>query len=141
MAQNESTKHFAAFRPNQLYHIYNRGIDGTPVFSSDRNKDFFLQRISIYLLPYVDLWAWVLMRNHFHFLIRIKQIEEDFRKAVAMEGTIQALRFEKNGKLQDFLVDQFKRIHIRSNAYAMNCIHYIHHNPVHHGFVAHPADW
>jgi putative transposase len=35
----------------------------------------------------------------------------------------------------------FKRIEITSDNYFTNIIHYIHHNPVHHGFVKNLADW
>jgi putative transposase len=35
----------------------------------------------------------------------------------------------------------FKRQEITSDQYFTNIIHYIHHNPVHHGFVKHIKDW
>ncbi|MBX2897816.1 MAG: hypothetical protein KF763_20405 [Cyclobacteriaceae bacterium] len=35
----------------------------------------------------------------------------------------------------------FKRIEITSDRYFTNIIYYIHHNPVHHGFVKNLADW
>jgi len=35
----------------------------------------------------------------------------------------------------------FKRIEITSDSYFTNIVHYIHHNPVHHGFVKNLADW
>ena len=35
----------------------------------------------------------------------------------------------------------FKRLHISSDEYFRNMIHYIHFNPVHHGFVNDLRDW
>lgn len=167
MAKNESTKHFARFEANRIYHIYNRGNNGRSIFSSDRNRDFFLQRMRKYIHPYIDLLAWVLMGNHFHLLIRVKEIDEAFFESAKQEGTIKATTFLEDLNIHDFLIDQFKRwfnsyvkaynkeqghtgslfekrfrrILVRNNFYTKTCIHYINNNPVHHGFVDHPRDW
>ena len=36
---------------------------------------------------------------------------------------------------------KFKRIHVDSDDYITTLIHYIHHNPIHHGFVKHYSKW
>lgn len=38
-------------------------------------------------------------------------------------------------------IDDAKRKLIDREDYYTKLIHYIHYNPVHHGFVSHPADW
>jgi len=35
----------------------------------------------------------------------------------------------------------FKRIHVDSDDYITSIIHYIHHNPIHHGLVKNYQDW
>ena len=62
--------------PEGYYHIYNRGINSGKIFSSDENYLFFLSKFATYLNPVCDVFAYCLMPNHFHFLIRVKKEEE-----------------------------------------------------------------
>lgn len=57
----------------QFYHIYNRGIDGYNLFRNEANYLRFLALYDKYVSPVADTYAWVLMPNHFHFLLRIKE--------------------------------------------------------------------
>ena len=53
-----------------VYHIYNRGINGEIIFNTDENKHYFLKLYSKYLENKADTFAFCLMDNHFHFIIR-----------------------------------------------------------------------
>ena len=54
------------------YHIYNRGVNGDNIFVEERNYDLFLRLFERHLVPVVDLFAYCLLRNHFHLSVRIK---------------------------------------------------------------------
>ena len=56
-----------------FYHIYNRGIDGCNLFREESCYQHFLALYDKYITPVADTYAWVLMPNHFHFLIRVKE--------------------------------------------------------------------
>lgn len=56
-----------------FYHIYNRGIDSCDLFRDNDNYEYFLGLYDKFISPVADTYAWVLMRNHFHFLVRIKE--------------------------------------------------------------------
>ncbi|MBN2281492.1 MAG: transposase [Candidatus Marinimicrobia bacterium] len=58
--------------PEQYYHIYNRGNNHSTIFYTDSNYHYFLDKFSEYLLDYIDIIAYTLISNHFHFLIKIK---------------------------------------------------------------------
>ena len=60
----------------KFYHIYNRGINGCNLFYEPENYEYFLFLYDKYISPVVETYAWVLMRNHFHVLVRIKK-EDD----------------------------------------------------------------
>lgn len=60
----------------KFYHIYNRGINGCNFFNENENYDYFLHLYDKYVSKVAKTFAWVLMRNHFHFLVRIKSVEE-----------------------------------------------------------------
>lgn len=64
--------YFTQFEEGGLYHIYNRSVDGQPLFRSDRNYVFFLEKLKMYLKPVADIYAWCLLGNHFHLMVRIK---------------------------------------------------------------------
>jgi len=57
----------------QFYHIYNCGINGVNLFRERENYEHFLGLMDKYILPVAEIFAWVLMPNHFHFLVRIKE--------------------------------------------------------------------
>jgi hypothetical protein len=61
---------------NTYYHIYNRGVNGEDIFVEERNYDLFLKLFERHLIPVADLFAYCLLRNHFHLSVRIKSEEE-----------------------------------------------------------------
>ena len=58
--------------PGTLYHLYNRGNNKQVIFFQERNYDFFKQKALRELGSQVDILAYCLMPNHFHFLISTK---------------------------------------------------------------------
>ena len=60
------------YQANQLYHIYNQGNNKEPIFFTDDNYYYFLEKMKKHLLPYVDLLCYCLMPNHFHWLVITK---------------------------------------------------------------------
>jgi putative transposase len=57
-------------KPERFYHIYNRACGFEKLFLSDSNFRFFLERFADDLKGYVSLYAYCLMPNHFHFLVK-----------------------------------------------------------------------
>jgi putative transposase len=57
---------------NTYYHIYNRGINGENIFVEERNYDLFLRLYEKHLSPVTDLFAYCLLRNHFHVSVRVR---------------------------------------------------------------------
>ena len=61
---------------NTYYHIYNRGVNGENIFIEERNYELFIRLFEKHLLLVADLFAYCLLRNHFHISVRIKSEEE-----------------------------------------------------------------
>jgi putative transposase len=57
---------------DRYYHIFNRGNNGQQVFFTEENYRYFLRLFHQFIYPYVDLLAYSIMPNHFHFMIRTK---------------------------------------------------------------------
>ena len=139
-----------------FYHIYNRGINGCKLFYENENYEYFMHLYAKYISLVADTFAWVLMRNHFHFLIRIKTAEQlnlqGFQNLEGLKGTNRNFanqqfanlfnaytkainkRYHRTGSLFEH---PFKRIQIASQDQVLYLIYYIHHNPIHHGFCDH----
>lgn len=87
--------------PGNFYHIYNRGINSCNLFRKPDNYEHFLELYDKYISPVADTYAWVLMPNHFHLLVRVR--ENVVYKYSNADRSVDAVRFEeKNGKPHRF---------------------------------------
>ncbi|WP_396188901.1 transposase [Flavobacterium sp.] len=134
------------------YHIYNKGNNSENIFFDNDNYLHFLRLYSKYINPIADTFAWCLLKNHFHIILRIKEyneiIEDNFQystveKPKAIEASKQFSHFfnaytqyinKKHNRTGRLFQSRFKRKHIDSESYLKNLIFYVHNNPVHHGF-------
>ena len=73
-----------SIEPDCFYHIYNRAINGELIFTSNRNYLFFLQKIKENLPQVCDIYAYCLMPNHFHLLVKIKS-ETDLQNLIKFQ--------------------------------------------------------
>ncbi len=58
----------------RYYHIFNRGINRQLIFFQPRNYDYFLKLLKKFLSDYIDLLAYCLIPNHFHLVIKVKEV-------------------------------------------------------------------
>jgi putative transposase len=60
----------------KFYHIYNRGNNYENIFREDNDYRYFLMLYDIFIDSIADTYAWCLMKNHFHILLRIREQHE-----------------------------------------------------------------
>lgn len=78
-----------------FYHIYNQGVQGGDLFRDSSDYERFLAEYERYIDVVAETYAWCLMGNHFHVLIRVKE-EKDilpFRKLTVMHQLKSAVHF------------------------------------------------
>ena len=140
--------------PGNYYHIYNRGNNGSPIFFEKENYSYFLRLYEKYIHPVANTYAWCLLKNHFHFLLYLKEKEEinlsDLSYSTKKEATkadpsrqfshffnayTQAIN-KKYGRTGSLLEKPFERKRIDSEDYLRKLVFYIHNNPVHHGLTS-----
>lgn len=135
---------------DHYYHIYNRGINGENLFYSTENYLHFLKLYKKYIYPIAETFAWCLLKNHFHLLVKIRSENEiktffsiNSEKACKkpsqqfshlFNAYVQAINKQKN-RHGSFLEKPFRRKHIKDEIYLKNLILYIHNNPIQHNFV------
>ena len=59
-----------ALEYGNYYHIYNRGINSTTLFKEKDNYEHFLKLFETHIDPIAETFAWCLMKNHFHFMLK-----------------------------------------------------------------------
>ena len=134
----------------KYYHLFNRGNNREDIFLEERNYRHFLQLYTRHIMPIADTYAYCLLRNHFHLLVRIKDLTgfpEPVRSGKPSQHfsnlfNAYAKAFNKAYHRTGALFQRpFGRIEITSDAYFMQVVVYIHRNPQKHGFVADFRTW
>lgn len=134
--------------PDNYYHVYNRGINGSPIFMEDKNFNYFLKKYNNHISCIADTYCYCLLKNHFHFLIKTKSEKEllimgksgnksaswlignQFATLFKSYSLIINKTYERTGALFE---NVFKRKCINSDEYLTRLIYYIHANPQNHG--------
>ena len=62
--------------PGSTYHLYNHANGRENLFAKTKNYYFFLERLSLHVLPVAHIYAYCLMPNHFHLMMKIKLEKE-----------------------------------------------------------------
>ena len=115
---------------DRFYHIYNRGIN---IFSNDKNKSFFLRRFDEHLNNYISVYAYCLMDNHFHLIIKVNDMLKIVIQSFSNLFNSYAKAFNKQENRTGSLFEKhFKRIKLNDEIYLKNLIIYVHLNPNHH---------
>ena len=76
---------FPLFEPGCYYHVYNRGNNRERLFYGEDNYLYFLRKYDSFLSDFTDLFAYCLLPNHFHVLIRIKAEKEILENAARLK--------------------------------------------------------
>jgi putative transposase len=158
----------SALQYGQYYHIYNRGNNGENVFLEERNYRYFLELYAHHVGSAAETFAYFLLHNHFHLLVRIltpvEQTERRQTLRVPASGRLEnpkglervlkpsqqflnlfsafskaiSKAYDRSGSLFEH---PFRRVPVTSQAQLTHLVVYIHQNPVKHGFVADLSDW
>ena len=137
----------------KYYHIYNRGNNGIDVFLDNDSYYHFLRLYAKYVEPIAETFAWCLLKNHFHLLVRIKDKNEIDENQLTYNTTekpkvidpsrqfshllnayTQAIN-KRHNRTGSLFETTFERKLVTNEKYLQQLIFYIHNNPVHHGFV------
>ena len=118
-----------------LHHVMGRGIDRQPIFRDDEDRDDLVRRIAALVRDrQFEVFAWALMLNHFHLLVRTGEqpLERSMRSLLTGFATAFNRRHDRVGHL---FQNRYRSIVCEAEGYFLELVRYIHLNPVRGGIV------
>jgi putative transposase len=121
--------------PGALHHVMGRGIDGIKIFRNKNDREDFLSRLeNLCEKEALSIYAWTLMDNHFHLLVRTGKypLSGSMRKLLTGYVVNYNRRYKRYGHL---FQNRYKSILCEDDPYLLELTRYIHLNPVRAGIV------
>jgi putative transposase len=118
-----------------LHHIMARGIDRCEIFRDKADRNNFLDRLGgIVSETKTSCYAWSLIPNHFHLLLRTGSvpIATVMRRLLTGYAVSHNRRHRRSGHL---FQNRYKSILCQEDTYLLELVRYIHLNPIRAGMV------
>jgi len=121
--------------PGVLHHVMARGISRQAIFRDDADRDDFVSRLAgLSTAGAFQVYAWALLPNHFHLLIRTDQ--RPLSRAMRSLLTGYAGTFNRRHRRSGHLFqNRYKSIVCEEEPYFLGLIRYLHLNPLRAGIV------
>jgi len=121
--------------PGVLQHIMARGIERRKIFRDDKDRTSFLERLAVILEETeTQCYAWALIPNHFHLLLRTGSTPLSTIMRRLMTG--HAVTFNRRHRRAGHLFqNRYKSVVCEEDAYLLELTRYIHLNPLRAGLV------
>ena len=126
--------------PGALHHVIIRGINRTRIFDDDKDREEFISRLEAGLTKTGLLcYAWALIPNHAHFLLRTGANPLTALMRSLLTG--YAIYFNRRHKRVGYLFQsRYKSILCEEDEYLLQLIRYIHLNPLRAGLIQELGD-
>src|SRR3989339_1487158 len=121
--------------PGVLHHVMGRGIEKRKIFLGDEDRNDFIDRLSALVQKgAIEIYAWVLMPNHFHILCKTKNLPlaSSMRKLLTGYVVNYNKRHRRYGHL---FQNRYKSIVCQEDIYLKELVRYIHLNLLRAGLV------
>jgi len=122
--------------PGVLHHVIARGIERTTIFRNEADRRDFLERVAA--LSEADAWlvyAWALMPNHFHLLVRTAEDSLSASMRKLLTGYVVNFN-QRHKRLGHLFQNRYKSILCEDEPYLLELTRYIHLNPLRAGILS-----
>jgi len=129
------------FVPGAIYHVYCRVARGEIGFDDPSEADEFVRAVKqIGCLHHWKVFAWCLMGNHYHFVVKTGSVPL-WRTMQRLQGNV-ARKFNRRRRYSGRLwQSRYRARIIDSQDYFRQVVAYVHLNPVAAGIVDDPAEY
>lgn len=138
----------ASVQPSQIYHVCSRGNNRESIFVSGHDRERFLELYARHVTPWAETFAYCLLHNHFHLLLRFAELDARSEAAIAPSQRISNML---NAYARSFNADHhrtgalfqrpFRRVPVTTQEQLIRVVIYIHLNPVHHELAVDFRAW
>lgn len=140
------------FEEEGIYHVFNRGVEKRDIFLDEQDYRIFLYYLYIYVVPLdqvlikhphlpirlcgknlspeIELFAYCLMPNHFHLLIKQKSFDGVSRLLKQLTNAYAKYFNDKYNRVGGLFQGRFKAVNIETNEQLLHTSRYIHLNPL-----------
>ena len=126
--------------PGTLHHVMGRGIEKIKIFRDKNDREDFIRRIEELCSQGAwIMYAWALLSNHFHILVRTgnQSLSTNMRRLL----TGYVINFNRRHKRYGHLFqNRYKSIICEDDPYLLELTRYIHLNPLRAGMVTNKED-
>jgi len=121
--------------PGVLHHVMGRGIERRKIFLNDIDRNDFIDRLSSLAQDgAMEIYAWVLMPNHFHLLCKTKNLPLASIMRRMLTGYV--VNFNRRHRRYGHLFqNRYKSIVCQEDVYLKELVRYIHLNLLRAGLV------
>jgi hypothetical protein len=155
--------YYTRFENDGIYHVYNRTVDRKLMFTSSENYAYFIRQFDKHLSNYIKIYAYNLLGNHFHFMIKVNDLTDltTFQKLSNLELPNEqktthdivshqfkkffqsyAMAFNKEqNRIGTLFQTPFKRVRVEDENYLRELACYINTNAQKHSLVKDFRDW
>ncbi len=116
--------------PGVIQHVMARGIERRKIFWDDKDRSSFLERLAVILEEtQTQCYAWALIPNHFHILLRTgaTPLSTVMRRLMTGYAVTFNIRHRRCGHL---FQNRYKSVICEEDPYLLELIRYIHLNPL-----------
>lgn len=116
--------------PGALHHIMARGVDGQDISTDQKDYSSFIKRLGDLLVETkTSCYAWALIPNHFHLLLRTGSVPVSHFMKRLLTG--YAVVFNRRHNRSGYLFqNRYKSILCQEDSYLLEIVRYIHINPL-----------
>jgi len=121
--------------PGVLHHVMGRGLEGSAIFREERDRADFVARLEAVCQDgSLVVYAWALLSNHFHLLVRTgeRPLAQTMKRLLTGYVVNFNRRHHRAGHL---LQNRYKSIVCEDDPYLLELTRYIHLNPLRAGLV------
>ena len=124
-----------------FYHVLSRGNEQKKIFRDDKDRSLFIEKLGEMSARFaVDIFAYVLMDNHYHLLLRTNRA--NISKSMQWLGVSYTRQFNIRHRRSGHLFQgRFKSFLIENDKYLLVLSCYIHRNPLRAGIVRRLVDY
>lgn len=125
-----------------FFHIMVQGINKNYIFNNKRDKNKYIEILNKYKKQCnIQILSYCIMDNHAHLLLYMKEIKDMSRFMHAVNTSYSNYYNKTNNRVGYVFRDRYKSEPIYKEKYLLNCINYIHMNPVKAGIIKNAKEY